>query len=83
MNFARIAGNQCKKTKEAKGMDEIAKTIVQTLNMIGTVLTTLKLCDVIDWSWWLVLLPFYSFWAFALTIYAIDAVYTQWIQDRH
>ena len=29
---------------------------------VGIVLVVLKLCSVIDWSWWTVLLPFYGPW---------------------
>lgn len=29
------------------------------LIVLGTVFTTLKLCGVITWSWWIVLAPFY------------------------
>ena len=45
---------------------------------LGVVFVTLKLVGVIDWAWWLVLLPFYfglAFWAlvfiFACFYYAI------------
>lgn len=32
-----------------------------TLNgLLGVVFVTLKLCGVIDWSWWLVTLPFWA-----------------------
>lgn len=30
------------------------------LTVVGIVFLTLKLAKVIDWSWWLVLLPFYG-----------------------
>lgn len=30
------------------------------LGLLGVVFVTLKLCNVIAWSWWLVLLPFYG-----------------------
>lgn len=42
------------------------------LGVLGLIFIVLKLCAVIDWSWWLVLLPFYGgfvLWlAFVLTI---------------
>ena len=28
--------------------------------ILGLIFVTLKLCNVIDWSWWIVLLPFYG-----------------------
>lgn len=30
------------------------------LSMLAIVFITLKLCSVIEWSWWLVLLPLYG-----------------------
>ena len=33
---------------------------VGLLGLLGLVFITLKLCDVIAWSWWLVLLPIYG-----------------------
>lgn len=30
------------------------------LGMLGTSFVVLKLCGVINWSWWLVVLPFYG-----------------------
>lgn len=35
-------------------------TNVSTLSLLGIVFVTLKLCSVIAWSWWWVLLPFYG-----------------------
>jgi hypothetical protein len=29
------------------------------LSVLGCIFLTLKLCDVIAWSWWFVLMPFY------------------------
>jgi hypothetical protein len=31
---------------------------IQTLSLLGIAFVVLKLCEIIDWSWWLVLLPF-------------------------
>ncbi len=39
-------------------------------SLVGVVFVTLKLCGVIDWSWWLVLLPFY-YWMAILVVLAI------------
>ncbi len=33
---------------------------IDVLGLLGVVFVTLKLCGVIDWSWWLVLAPFWS-----------------------
>lgn len=38
------------------------------LGILGIVFVTLKLCGVINWSWWWVLLPFYGPFALALTV---------------
>ncbi len=38
-------------------------------SILGIIFITLKLCDVIDWSWWLVLLPLY--WDIILIILLI------------
>lgn len=34
--------------------------ITVTLSDIGLILVVLKLCNVINWSWWYVLIPFYA-----------------------
>ena len=36
--------------------------------VLGIVFVILKLCSVINWSWWLVLLPFYGGFLFIFTI---------------
>lgn len=33
---------------------------IGVLGLLGVVFVTLKLTDVIDWSWWLVTLPFWG-----------------------
>ena len=40
--------------------------------ILGIVLIILKLCKVIDWSWWLVLLPIY----FPLAVVAVIIILT-------
>lgn len=32
---------------------------ITTVGLLGVVFVTLKLCGVIDWSWWLVTMPFW------------------------
>lgn len=40
-----------------------------TLNgLLGVVFVTLKLCGVIDWSWWLVTLPFWGGFAVLVAV---------------
>jgi len=42
--------------------------------LLGILFITLKLCNVIDWSWWWVLLPIWGPIAFALVIAIIIAL---------
>lgn len=44
---------------------------VGVLGILGCVFVTLKLCDVIDWSWWLVTLPFWGGVALGLIIFLV------------
>lgn len=44
------------------------------LGFLGLLFVGLKLCGVIDWSWWLVLLPFYGGLALVLAILAIVGI---------
>ena len=41
---------------------------INTLGLLGVVFITLKLCKVISWSWWLVLLPFYGVFAILIVL---------------
>lgn len=51
---------------------------ISTLGLLGVVLITLKLCGVIDWSWWWVTSPFWGWSAVALlsvvVVFLIGAV---------
>ncbi len=38
------------------------------LGLLGIVFIVLKLCGVINWSWWIVLLPLYGGFAIFLTV---------------
>ena len=42
------------------------------LEILGLIFIVLKLCKVIDWSWWLVLLPIY----FPLAVVAVIIILT-------
>lgn len=35
------------------------KTSISTVGLLGTAFIVLKLCNIIDWSWWWVLCPFW------------------------
>ncbi len=39
---------------------------IGALNLLGLIFITLKLCGVIDWSWWFVTMPFWFGIAFGL-----------------
>jgi hypothetical protein len=43
---------------------------IGVLGLLGVVFVTLKLCGVIDWSWWWVTVPFWGGFAFFLAILA-------------
>lgn len=44
-----------------------------TLGLLGIVFITLKLCGVIDWSWWWVTAPFWGPFALLLAFLAVAA----------
>lgn len=65
---------------------------VGVFGLLGILFVGLKLCDVIDWSWWLVTLPFWGGTALFLaiillylsggiTIIVIRAL-VEWIQEK-
>ena len=47
---------------------------IGTIGLLGIVFIVLRLTDVIDWSWWWVLAPFWGGLAIAVVIFAIVAV---------
>ena len=47
---------------------------IGVLGLLGVVFVTLKLCKVIDWSWWWVTAPFWGGFAILLAILAILGV---------
>jgi len=44
------------------------------VGLLGVVFVTLKLCGVIDWSWWWVLAPFWGGIALVLLILVVGAI---------
>jgi hypothetical protein len=48
---------------------------IGVLGLLGVVFVTLKLCGVIDWSWWYVTLPFYGPLALVLAVLAALGVF--------
>lgn len=51
--------------------------------LLGVVFVTLKLCHVIDWSWWWVTLPFWAGAAVAIAVImtALLVAFIAWICD--
>ena len=49
---------------------------VGILGILGCIFVTLKLCDVITWSWWLVTLPFWGGIVLGLAIFLVTFVIT-------
>lgn len=51
---------------------------ISTLSLLGIAFVVLKLCHVINWSWWLVTLPFWGglalFLVISLVIFFITAL---------
>lgn len=47
------------------------KQSLSILSILGLIFVTLKLTGNIDWSWWLVTLPFYGVLAFAVLLWLV------------
>lgn len=47
---------------------------ISTLSLLGIVFVVLKLCNVINWSWWYVTLPFWGMAAVAIIILIVVAI---------
>ncbi|WP_336772312.1 hypothetical protein [Paenibacillus sp. MMO-58] len=43
-------------------------------NLLGVVFIVLKLCHVIDWSWWYVTMPLYGPYALIVVIFIVAAL---------
>lgn len=50
---------------------------VNTITVVGIIFVILKLTDNIDWSWWLVLLPFYGGSALFILIVISVIIFTK------
>ena len=62
---------------------------VGILGILGCIFVTLKLCNVIDWSWWLVTIPFWGGIVLGLVIFlvtflitSITVVYKEYKKDE-
>ena len=57
-----------------EGNKEMKITGLTTAGLLGIVFVTLKLCGVIDWSWWWVTAPFWGMFAIAAGLLIIVGV---------
>lgn len=65
---------------------------IGVFGLLGVLFVGLKLCDVIDWSWWFVTLPFWAGFALGLAIIigylvggiviAVIGALVEWIQEK-
>lgn len=55
----------------SKGNSSSSSSGIGILGLLGVVFVTLKLCGVINWSWWYVTMPFWGGIALSLAIIAI------------
>ena len=52
-------------------LSDILSSIDSSTMILGIVFIVLKLTDVIDWSWWLIMLPFYGFYLAVFMFFGI------------
>lgn len=65
---------------------------ISTFGLLGVLFVGLKLCHVIDWSWWLVTLPFWAGIALCIAIVlgylvggiiiAVICALAEWIHEK-
>lgn len=55
---------------------------VGCLTVLGIIFVVLKLVHTIDWSWWLVLLPFYGPIALAIVIFLLVLIFGGYKERR-
>lgn len=55
-------------------MENNSKSSLGFLSLLGLAFIILKLCNVINWSWWLVLLPLWGGAALGIGILIIAAI---------
>lgn len=56
-------------------MSKQTRTPMTGEDALGTMFVGLKLCGVIDWSWWWVLSPFWGYYAIAGVIAFFEALF--------
>jgi hypothetical protein len=52
-------------------MSDNSSSDISAVSLLGVAFVVLKLCGVIDWSWWLVTIPFWGGIALVAGVYAI------------
>jgi len=57
---------------------------IGVLGLLGVVFVVLKLCAVINWSWWYVTMPFWVGFAIIISIILIGVigVFCAWLVDK-
>lgn len=55
---------------------------IGVFGLLGVVFVTLKLTGFINWSWWLVTLPFWGGLAFAVALFVIAFVISLLVSNR-
>jgi hypothetical protein len=55
-------------------MSNSSSSGIGVFGLLGVVFVTLKLTDIIDWSWWYVTLPFWGMGALVLAIMLITFI---------
>lgn len=58
----------------------IVQNNINILGLLGVIFVTLKLLKIIDWSWWLVTLPFWGGFALIFIIIFISLM-LMWLDD--
>ena len=57
--------------EEESGSTEMGSGGIGVLTILGLIFITLKLCNVINWSWWYVTLPFWGVAVGGLLVIAV------------
>jgi len=58
-----------------KSVGQASNLIFPLPAILGCIFITLKLCDVIDWSWWWVLSPFWITFIFMILVVVVSLIY--------
>ena len=59
---------------ESKKIRTEYKSSTNIIGLLGIVFVTLKLCGVIEWSWWYVTMPFWGGLALVFVVFVIGAI---------